>query len=196
MRLNFKYTIFVVLCGFLLMQSSVLGQSKMEFPEVDGWERGKIRTFEAVELGYSIDYVSETGGKVTIYVYDGGRSEIADGVNNKTVKSEMENAKSEIQKFGEAGYYDDVKKVKDDIITLGGTGGNVKALYSLFNFKVRGEKVDSEIYLFGYNNNFVKIRATRPMGKNGASNDEVNALFKEIDKLFSNKKPSNMVGSN
>lgn len=195
MRLKFKYTIFAVFCCLLLMSSGVSAQSEIEFPEIDGWEKGEVRSYPTAELGYSIPYQSETGGTVTIYVYNGGRSKIADGIDDKYVKSEIENAKSDIKAAGENGAYQGVKKIKDGTVTLGGADGSVKALYSLFNFKIQGTMVDSEIYLFGYNNNFIKIRATRLKGKNGASNDDLNALLKEIDKLFSKKAPSKMVGS-
>ena len=185
MNLRFKYTIFAVFCCLFLISSTAFAQDNIEFPEVDGWEMGEITTYPTAALGYSIPYQSETGGTVTIYVYNGGRSEIADGVEDKVVKSEIEKAKSDIKAYGEAGYYDDVKKIKDETITLGGKDGKVKALYSLFNFKIRGQKVDSEIYLFGYNGNFIKIRATRPMSKKGGENVAVNNLLKEIDALFS-----------
>lgn len=196
MNLKFRYTIIAVFCCVLLMSSVGSAQSKMEFPEIDGWVKGKMTTYPTAALGYSVPYQSETGGTVTIYVYNGGKSKITDGVDDKNVKKEIENAGNEIKQSGELGYYDDVKKVKDDTITLGGTDGKIKALYSLYNFKIRGQKVDSEIYLFGYNNSFVKIRATRPASKNGVSNDALNDLLKEIDELFSKELPGNIVGKN
>ena len=192
MRLGLKHTIFSIICGLFLMSSIVSAQTnsakgnEIVFPEVEGWEMGEITTYPTEELGYSIPYQSEEGGgTVTIYVYNGGLKKIADGIDDKNVKSEIKKAGSDIELYGQKGYYDNVKKIKDDTVSLGGKDGKVKALYSLYSFKIRGNEVDSEIYLFGFQNNFIKIRATRPKGKDSAENVEVNNLLAEIGKLFS-----------
>ena len=157
---------------------------EIEFPEIDGWEKGAIRKYPQAELGYSIAYQSSDGGVVSIYVYNGGLTKIPNGVNDPIIEDEIRRAKNEIFQVGKAGYYDNVKEVKNDTITLGGESGKVKALYSLFNFTARGQDMDSEIYLFGYQNNFIKIRATRPKAKNNSPNEALNSLLKKIDKLF------------
>jgi hypothetical protein len=158
----------------------------IEFPEIKGWERGDIRTFPSAALGYSIAYQSPDGGAVTIYVYNGGLKTVPSDVNDKAVKAEIDRAKNEITQIGKMGIYEGVKEVKNDTVTLGGTNGKVKALRSLFYFKVRGDEVDSEIYLFSYKNNFIKIRSTRPKSENGAENKAFSDLLADIDKLFAN----------
>ena len=168
----------------MFAQSDSAIKSEIQFPEVEGWEKGDITTYPTAELGYSIPYQSETGGILTVYVYNGGNKKIADGIDEQIVKKEFKKAENDIKAYGEAGYYQDVKLVKNETITLGGSGGAVKALYTLFSFKVRGAEVDSEIYLFGFQNNFIKIRATRAKGKNGADNEEVKKLLTEIGKIF------------
>lgn len=157
--------------------------AKFDFPEVEGWERGDVQNFPSAALGYSVTYESEDGGRATVYVYDGGLKSIPDGVNDKVVKEEIERAKNEIIQIGRLGIYEGVKEIKNDTVTLGGSTGKVKALRSLFHFRVKGEALDSEIYLFGYNNNFIKIRSTRPAA-DGADNKALLALLVEIDKLF------------
>jgi len=156
----------------------------IEFPEIEGWDRGSIRTYPSAELGYSIGYQSEQGGAVTIYVYNGGLKSIPGDINDKAIKNEIDRAKNEIIQIGKMGIYEDVKEVKNDTVTLGGTAGKVKALRSLFYFKVKGDEVDSEIYLFSYNNNFIKIRSTRPKSENGTENKVLTSFLAEIDKLF------------
>lgn len=191
MKLKLRYTAFLVICGLFLMSSFVFAQSdstknnSINFPELEGWEEGDITTYPTAELGHSISYQSKTGGTVTIYVYNGGNKKIADGIDDQNVKSEIKKAENDIKASGEAGYYQDVKVITNATIILGGSGGTRKALYTLLSFKVRGADVDSEIYLFGYQNNFIKIRATRPKGKNGADNQDVNKLLLEIGKIFS-----------
>ena len=153
------------------------------FPEVEDWQKGDEVKYPTPELGYSVTYESTEGGRVTVYVYNGGLKKIPDGVDDQIVKNEIERAKNEIIQIGKAGLYQGVKEVKNETVTLGGASGKVKALRSLFYFKVRGEAVDSEIYLFGYKNNFIKIRSTRPKSE-GAQNAMVASLLAEIDKMF------------
>ncbi|NNE99407.1 MAG: hypothetical protein HKN25_10350 [Pyrinomonadaceae bacterium] len=159
-------------------------QLSIDFPEIDGWEQGEITTYPKAELGYSVQYKSRTGGNVTIYVYNGGRKLIADGIEDKNVKNEIKQAGEDIKSYGEQGYYDNVKLVKSESLVLGGDDGTTKSLYSLFSFKIRGTEVDSEIYLFGYKNNFIKIRATRRKGEVGETNQAMVNLLTEIGRVF------------
>jgi hypothetical protein len=213
MRKIFKFTILTIFSSLFLMPMFVSAQngstdsakpktskksedlpanssksknSKIEFPDIEGWEKSEIRKYPTAELGYSIAYQSSAGGMVTIYVYNGGQKNISSDISDKTLKNEIERAKNDIIQIGKAGVYEDVKEVKSGTITLGGTSGKVKALHSLFNFSVKGQDVDSEIYLFGYQNNFIKIRATRPKSDGKTENKEFANLLAEIDTMFSN----------
>jgi len=213
MRSISKYNIFIIFFAFLIMPVAASAQVNptetpsaktektnkstvpltlkdlsIDFPDVDGWERSVIQKYPTAELGYSINYESVEGGRITIYVYNGGKKNIPSDITDKTVKNEMKNAKSEIQQVSKAGYYQDVKEIKNDTVTLGGTAGKIKALHSLFNFSVRGQNLTSEIYLFSYQNDFIKIRATRSREDDKIENKAVSKLFAELDALFS--KPS------
>lgn len=203
MKTILKLAVLVMFSGLFLMQTTALAQKdkptgsgkgsgsgnsyelKIEFPEIDGWDKGEIRTYPAAELGYSIAYQSEEGGTVTIYVYNGGLTKISSDLNDKVIKDEINRAKNEIIEVGKMGVYKNVKELKNDTVTLGGTSGKTKALRSLFSFSVRGQDVDSEIYLFSYENHFVKIRATRPKAEDNAENKVFTKFLGEIDKLFS-----------
>lgn len=154
------------------------------FPEVEGWEKSDKTTYPVLGLGYSYSYESADGGRVTIYVYDKQLSSIPDGINNSTVKDEFNQVKNEISQFGKAGVYQNLKEAKNETITLGGAGGKVKSLYALFYFSIRGQQMASEVYIFGYKNNFIKIRATRP--KNNEKSQELNNLLAEFDSIFIN----------
>lgn len=156
----------------------------VEFPEVEGWQLSRKTRYPQRELGYSVNYESRTGGRVTVYVYNGGLSSIPNDLSGP-VETQMRQAKTEIQAITEAGYYDSATEVRSSTVTLGGQDGNVKALYSLYLIIVEGRELDSEIYLFAYENYFVKLRATRPKGMDGPKNDLVGTLLLEMDRLFS-----------
>ncbi len=196
MRSILKFTIFTIFCSLFLMQSVALAQkntppatddknSEIEFPVIEGWEKGDITVYPTPELGYSIVYQSREVGTMTIYVYNGGLKKIPNDINDKILKSQMEQAKGDIKQAGKLGYYEDVKEVKSETVTLGGASGKIKALHSVFTFGIRGQTINSEIYLFGYQNNFIKIRASRPIQKNETEKEALTIILTEIDALFS-----------
>jgi hypothetical protein len=191
MHSDLKYKIFLLICFVLLTSLVVVAQGNSRsgpdivFPEVAGWEKGDINTYPTKELGRSIVYRSrEGGGTLTIYVYNGGFKKIADGIDDINVKGQIKQAGNDIKEYGAKGYYNNVVFIKSGTVTLGGYKGTVQALYSLFTFEIRGTAVDSEIYLFGYKNNFIKIRATRPKGEYSADNIAVHKFLLEVGKIF------------
>lgn len=153
----------------------------VEFPEVDGWELSEKHKYPTDALGYSVNYESRSGGRVTVYVYNGGRKTIPNLLTG-VVADEMDRAKSDIKAAVDAGAYESAKLIKSEPITLGGTTGSLKVLYTGFDLAARGNKLHSEIYLFPYQNYFVKIRATR--AKANEKSPDFAALLAEIDALF------------
>jgi hypothetical protein len=203
MRSILKYSAFAYVCSLLLMQAVVSAQTpaktpdekavlqqlfrnlEIEFPEIKGWKKSEVLKYPREELGYSINYDSPEGGRVTVYVYDAGLKTIPNDINSSILKDEIQRAKEEIKAFGEAGLYENVKEIKNDTVTLGGAAGKIKALHSLFNFRAGGRDLTSEIFLFSYQNKFIKIRATRLKDREGVENKSLVNLFSEIDALFS-----------
>lgn len=158
----------------------------VDFPEVEDWEQSEIQKYPTEDLGFSINYEAKAGGRVTVYVYKGGQKTIPDDVTDKVIKNELNKAKGEIQKIADMGYYDNLKELKNDTVTLGGSAGKIKALHTLYNFSARDQNLTSEIYIFGNRNRFIKIRATRPRDDNATGDKMVTDLLKEIDTFFSN----------
>lgn len=165
---------------------------KIDFPEVEGWEKGDVYVYPEPDLGYSVTYQSSEGGNVTIYVYNGGRKKIADGHDSKEVANELKNAKAEIKRVVELGVYEKAESVKSDVVSL---GGGIKAVREVMNLTVRGTKLTSEIYVFGHNNQFIKFRATRPFEAGGAINSSVMSLFEAVAKTLSEENTPARVGA-
>lgn len=169
------------------LASVTLEDLAINFPEIENWQQSEIQKYPTEDLGFSIDYESREGGKVTIYVYKGGQKTIPDDISDKVIKNELKKAKGEIQKVADMGYYDDLKEVKNDTVTLGGTSGKIKALHALYNFRARNQNLASEIYIFGHKNRFIKIRATRSRSNNESGDKMVTDLLAEIDTFFSDE---------
>ncbi len=199
MRSTIKYTVLTILFSLFILQAFVYAQkptpkedttkksdeTTITFPEIKGWTKGDIATYPKAELGYSIGYQSKEGGRLTVYVFDMGEKEIADGVDSDKVKAQLTEAERQIQAAADAGYYDDVKKIKSETITLGGKDGKVKTLYTVYSFSIRGNDVTSEIYVFGYKNNFIKFRVTRAKDDEKSKNKAIEAFHKAMNELFS-----------
>jgi hypothetical protein len=153
----------------------------VNFPKVGGWTLTPKYVYPTPDLGYSVSYESPEGGRVTVYVYDGGRTTIPNDLTG-VVADEMNRAKSDIQAAVNAGMYETAKVLRSETINFGGPNGRVKTLYASYDLAARGNQLHSEIYLFPYQNYFVKIRATRP--KASASSRAVMELLTELDILF------------
>ena len=153
----------------------------VEFPKVNGWALTPKHAYPTPELGYSVNYESPEGGRVTVYVYSGGRKTIPNDLTG-VVADEMNRAKGDIQAAVNAGMYENAKVLKSETINFGGPNGRVKALYASYDLAARGNQLHSEIYLFPYQNYFVKIRATRP--RSLANSEAVAELLSELDILF------------
>jgi hypothetical protein len=153
------------------------------FPEVEGWKRSEKVIYPVVGLGYSYNYDSSNGGRVTIYVYDKRLSTIPDGVNNSAVKDEFKETKDGLKSIMKSNGVE-LKETRSETITLGGSNGKVKSLYALYEMSVEGRKMVTEVYIFGYKNNFIKIRATRP--KDAEKSVDLNNLLAEFDSMFAN----------
>lgn len=179
--------IFLLAVGILVLipgLASAQDGSAFDFPEVEGWKKGEIIKYPRDFLGSSVTYESEEGGKVTLYFYDGDVPKIPDGANNLAVKAQMKQAEGEIKIFADRGYYQNVKKVSSGKVKLGGDEGSVEALHSNYNIEIRGAKLTSDIFLFGKNNLFIKIRATRTRGDGSTPNKAFDEFLAAMDELF------------
>lgn len=158
--------------------------AKLKFPDVDGWNRDEPYKYPTPDMGYSVNFDSPTNGRVTLYVYNGGFPKIPNELTG-LVKEELEAAKAGLYGAAEQGIYTNLKGSKTETIVLGGPKGKISSLYSHFTMAREGEKVRSDIYLFPYKNNFIKLRVTRPAITDKAMDNSFANLLYEIDTLFS-----------
>jgi len=168
----------------LKLESDLPFDGNVDFPDVDGWERSRKIVYPQKELGYSVNYESEEGGRVTVYVFNAGHKVIPDELKGP-VAAELKRAKGEIRAVADLGRYQDLKEIKTpEQIVLGSGDAKITALFAKYTFAVGDDDLDSEIYVFPYRNYLVKIRSTRPMSRDG-KNAEVDRLLVEIARLFS-----------
>jgi len=157
---------------------------RLAFPEVAGWEKGDPYIYPIAGAGYSVNYDSPTSGRVTVYAYDNGLKKIPNELKG-VVAEELEMAKGGILSAVRSGIYSNVKEGKTETIVLGGTNGKVSALRSAFTLTRGDSNMRSDIVLFPYKNQFIKLRITRPMATGKADDDSYAGLLTELDRFFS-----------
>lgn len=153
----------------------------VSFPEVDGWQLSEKTQYPTPDMGYSVNYESPAA-RITIYVYTGGRPAIPNSLLG-VVAEEMKGTQAGINSIVEQGYYESAKELRNETVTLGGKNGKIKSLHVQYALKAAGRELDSHIYLFPYNNYFVKLRMTGP--KTAAPDPGIATLLEAIDLLFS-----------
>jgi hypothetical protein len=133
---------------------------KIDFPEVKGLTRGKVKTYPQAELGYSLSY-DAPGFVVTVYVYDRGIKKIPDGAKSDEAKDEMKRLAEELDLVVKQGIYKSVKEVgKEETVPFGKGKDAPSALRRRFEIERKDGVKLSEGYITGYKNHFVKIRIT------------------------------------
>lgn len=152
------------------------------FPEVDGWDLSDKYRYPTAALGYSVNYETDNT-RVTVYVYSGGQKSIPNDLGG-VVADEMKKARSELKAAVEAGLYESADAGNTESITIAKNKGAVKALYTPLKIRARGNTLTSEIFIFPYNNYFIKIRATH-RSPEAASGSEFVSLREALDLLFS-----------
>ena len=180
-------TRFLVAVGILMLTAgSALAQSDatFEFPDVEGWEKSDIIDYGQPGFGYSINYDSDGGSRVSVYVYDSRLPNIESGIKSKTVRDELGNAEMGIAYLGQRGDYQNVKKKGSDTFKLGGDEGKVEALRSSFTFRSNDADRVSHIYLFGYKKNFIKFRVTRLAHADEDDDVAFSKILAAMDDLF------------
>lgn len=155
----------------------------LDLPEVEGWEKAETVKYPQKELGYIVNYDGFGGSRVSVYVYNGGRSDIKNTLTG-AVKEEIEKAKSEIDMIAEMGMYTDVKVVTDEKTKLGGKTGKIDVLRKVLSYKARGNPLHSEIIIFPFEGDFVKFRATRLKSSGLEAEEGMNKLLAEIEAFF------------
>lgn len=135
---------------------------KIEWPDVEGLNRGKPNKFEDKSLGYSVSYVG-TGIVVTVFVYDLGRDKIPDGPNSEAIKAEMYQSllSVEANKTGKKPRYKSLQPLDEMVIPFGSNKTAPQLRRKRYEVEIINEGPSiTELYLTGHKNHFIKIRAT------------------------------------
>lgn len=128
------------------------------FPQtVAGFSFKDKREYGDPGLGYGLNYWSKDGTLMTVIVYDLGIKGIEDGINGPRVQQQMRQAREDVDRAVDVGYYRAARLI-DDVGVFSPLF--LRASYDI----VRNDGVQRRSHLFmrGQHEHFVKVRATGP----------------------------------
>jgi hypothetical protein len=165
-------------------RSDDLPGPKIDWPEVKGLDRQKPNLFKDKALGYSVGYLGD-GTIITVFVYDLGRDKIPDGPNSDVVKAEMYESLLALEANKATGRYKSLQPIDEKVLPLGTSKGALEVRRKRYEVEIAKEGAAlTELYVTGYKNHFIKIRATYPAENKEkaqkALDDLLDALGKEL----------------
>jgi hypothetical protein len=168
----------------LVVKSDTLNLSDLTFPSIEGWRMSPKAAIPMEESGVFVNYDSPDRARMTVYVYTRGSKGVPNDLSG-IIKEEFDGAQDAIRTVVKAGIYSNLKEVKNDTATIGGSAGKVKALRALLSFEAGGSQMNSEIFVFPYKGHIVKLRVSRPSTYD-TGGEGYSKLFAAIDGLFAN----------
>jgi hypothetical protein len=137
-------------------------ESGFRFPaHLGAFERTSVHRFDEPKLGVQIGYVAPGLGRLDVYVFNYGFSEIPKGIKSDLVRTAYSSADRDVQSLAKSGQYLELERV----IPLGG----VMALstddteFYVASYKLRPNRANADpllswLLVTGLRNQFVKIR--------------------------------------
>ena len=167
----------VLLAPVAVRAQDAIPGPKISFPDVKGFEREKPHVYKDKTAGYSIGY---TKGDLiaTVYVYNMGRAKIAAGPDSDAVKAEMLDSVAALEANRKNGRYKSISPVEDKIFTLGTGVGAPKFRFKQYEVdRTKDGPAFTELYLTGYKDHFLKVRATYSTDNAAASKKALRQLL-------------------
>ncbi len=140
----------------------VLPGPPIEWPEVKGLDKQKPNVFKDAALGYSISYTGD-GTVVTVFVYNLGLEKIPTGPNSDAIKAEMYESLLALEGNKKSGRYKSITPLDEGVVPLGANKAAPQIRRKRYEVDITDEgEAITELYVTGYKNYFLKIRATYP----------------------------------
>ena len=138
-------------------QAESAGDLDDRFPaKLSGFELQDTTQYEDSRLGRSFAY-STRGIEATVYVYDHGLERVPRDIESPIVRGEFESAKASVELSGQ---WENVVHLDDNVVVAGKGERAVSVLLSRFTVTQSGRNALSYLYLFGADDNFIKLRLT------------------------------------
>ena len=157
---------------------------EIKWPDVKGLDRQKPKTFEDKKLGYSIAYLGD-GAIVTVFVYNLGLDKIPSDPYSDIIKAEMYESllALEANKTSPKPRYKSISPLDEKVIPFGASTGGPQLRRKRYEVEIIGEGAAlTELYVAGYKNYFIKIRATYPADEKEKCQKHLAGLLEALGK--------------
>jgi hypothetical protein len=180
----FVLTALVACAGFARPTDDERPGPKIEWPDVKGLKRQTPEVSKNKKLGYSVSYQSD-GTIIAVFVYNFGRDKIPDGPDSDAVLAEMYESLLllEENKTGKKPSYKSLSPLDEKVIPLGPDPNALHMRRKRYEAERIGEgPIIAELYMTGYKNHFIKIRATYPAGDKEKCQKQLSDLLDALGK--------------
>ena len=127
-----------------------------------GLDKQKPNMFKDAALGYSVAYLGE-GTVITVFVYNLSLKKIPDGPDSDIVKAEMYESLLALEANKASGRYKSIQPVSEKVIPFGTNKTAPQIRRKRYEVEIAKEGAAvTELYLTGYKDYFIKLRATYP----------------------------------
>lgn len=155
----------------------------VSWPQVEGFERGEVRSFDDPRLGYSVAYNSAAGLAATVFVYGGGFADIPEGASDIT-RAELLKASSDVIEAKRRGMWKSVEGGQPRQARLGGRPNSLAAWAASFRLGHAEGEALSDIYVTGRRGEFVKVRCTYPAERQAECERDRARLLDALDEAL------------
>ena len=145
------------------------------------------QTYDSPELGASRAYRLPSGTWISVYLYDLGHKTIRKGVEDKVIKDAAAQSKEDILEMERQGHYSDVKMAEDSKVTVDLESGQKLSFFSVtYSLAIvnkdtsKKTKLFSQLLVTGLRDHILKIRVSRPDGRDASPPEETEQALKGI----------------
>ncbi len=158
--------------------------------QYDGHQAQPVVYYGKPALGYSRSYKNAGQSVITVYLFNRGKAQIADGTNDPAVLEAFRDAQLAIEDAARMGVYSHLKPLKKYTVIANRSSNSDKNLtFSAAGYRYqipdRQEQLYSRVYVSGVHNLIFKVRITQ--SENGAYSeaqiqDFLSMALKNFDK--------------
>jgi hypothetical protein len=161
--------------------------SRLVLPEtLGGLPRVSAYDYESRRAGLGVSFKYQMKSPTIfadVYVFNGGRALIPEGIDDPAVTGMIDSAIGEIRAMGEMGRYEGVEMIGSDSIPLGDAPGARRALRARFAYTLAEGKVYSHVYGLAVHNHFVKLRFTYRQDQSAEALPVLGAVLQDLGRI-------------
>jgi hypothetical protein len=161
--------------------------SQLVLPEtLGGMPRISAYNYESRRPGLGVSFKYQVQSPMIfadVYVFNGARPMIPDGIDDPAVVGMFNSAIGEIRAMGEMGRYGNVELLGSDSIPLSEAPGARRVLRARFSYTLAEGGVYSHVYGLAARNHYVKLRFTYRQDQSAEAAPVLGAVLQDLGRI-------------